>query len=572
MLLFGSFLLQVNGVDDVPRRRKRHLTLIQRRNGPQQMKRPDVPHFRAGNDLQSVGMERSAQALVQLVKFVNLDSCGVEKNLHKSSIIRKGREVTIRRIPQDTVRQDELVAGVERCSVLRITVGRSGRQTHQLLARGNVVDGGRFTFGADDLVLDSFAELDVLFLLKRIFHVEKVTDGPQTRVRRPVHSGRQQQVPRPVGFDVEQITLVALICGFFGRRVDVEQLQLARLIADHQKLFARRESTTGERLRIRAERADGAEPGINQLAIQTRAFHSAKGRIQRPLLDAHRKVDGSRVLRFGIRTLVREEQVKLRARHHRILAEGVLIHQIFRDDRVQRHRASGCPISAQSASDSGHAAATCHTLGRGRRLPTAQLLQNSVLWSVAGSRNIRRRLRRSATVTASAASQIHFYGNRLGGWSRCGRRDTARRRSLRCRSGRQTSGAAGCRWCGDGHGSVRRDVGSRLLGGDRRNSGFLEDQRSRFRQVLRQQVLVDQLQQLLLVELDSRLRHHVRSVDFGQRNLKLVDIRLNPAGYLFQQIQSVFLELDVFLALVLENRIPHQHLHPHEFHANQILI
>ena len=81
---------------------------------------------------------------------------------------------------------------------------------------------------------------------------------------------------------MEEIGIVALVGGLFGGRVDVVQFQLARLIADHQKLFARRESATHERFRVVAERPDRSESRVDQFAI-----HSASCSIQFIQIQSH---------------------------------------------------------------------------------------------------------------------------------------------------------------------------------------------------------------------------------------------------------------------------------------------
>ena len=106
---------------------------------------------------------------------------------------------------------------------------------------------------------------------------------------------------------------------------------------------------------------------------------------------------------------------------------------------------------------------------------------------------------------------------------------------LRCRCRGRSSdlwrvsiGPVRGRWSTSTPGSVRQKIRSSLLGRKRRKSSFFDQSRGRFNHILAEQVLMNQLQELLLVELNARLSDNISFVNLGQRDLKLVHVRLGP--------------------------------------------
>lgn len=86
--------------------------------------------------------------------------------------------------------------------------------------------------------------------------------------------------------------------------------------------------------------------------------------------------------------------------------------------------------------------------------------------------------------------------------------------------------------------------------------GLLGQDRGRFPQAFRDEMVPDQEQQLFLGEGDPRLGHHVRFLQPSQR-----DVRADQQGLsrdALDQLSGILAELDVLAALVLENRLLHQ--------------
>ena len=110
-------------------------------------------------------------------------------------------------------------------------------------------------------------------------------------------------------------------------------------------------------------------------------------------LSADSEIGGCRVLRSGIGAFVWMEEVELGTRHHGVLAERVLIHQVLGDDDVER----------DTAIRVGHGR-VADRLGR-RRFPAADFLQGAVLRTATG--HLSRGLSRSHFVTASVIKQFN---------------------------------------------------------------------------------------------------------------------------------------------------------------------
>ena len=55
--------------------------------------------------------------------------------------------------------------------------------TSKALTRLDIIDGGGFAVGPDDLVLDGLGELDVVLLVEGHLTLKEGTEGPETRVR-----------------------------------------------------------------------------------------------------------------------------------------------------------------------------------------------------------------------------------------------------------------------------------------------------------------------------------------------------------------------------------------------------
>ena len=180
--------------------------------------------------------------------------------------------ITWSSIPENAIRKYKFIAGMKSSSIFRVVVGCRRSQRHQLFASVYVINGSSFALGTDDFILDRFTELDILFFFKGVFQVEEIADSPKARKRRPVHTWRQQEITWPTGLQMEQICVMARICGFFSGSIQIVQFQLAWLIANHQELFVRRESTAHERFWVVvAECPHWPESRVNQFAIHSTA-------------------------------------------------------------------------------------------------------------------------------------------------------------------------------------------------------------------------------------------------------------------------------------------------------------
>ena len=134
-------------------------------------------------------------------------------------------------------------------------------------------------------------------------------------------------------------SVVAFLRHKFSSGVDIVQLHFSSVGAEEEPLLTLREGDGGERavlLRVPI-RADGAELGVDEFPVETSAVEAAILREGGAIEKASGDGSGRAALVARFRTPMLIEERKGRTNDDRIPTDGVLLPQIVRHDRVQRH-------------------------------------------------------------------------------------------------------------------------------------------------------------------------------------------------------------------------------------------
>lgn len=280
------------------------------------MERPQIPNLRIGHNFQSVRMEHTRQRLIQFVELV------------------QGRLYA--NIPQHTVGQDQLIGRTECGPIFRVLIEDLRFEGGDFLAAPQIVNGRQFTLCAQQSILTDVTELHVLLLVPLPFHCKLlVLDVPQSRQWRSPRARRQYQVAVAIALNVIDVRVVTVERVLFGALVDVEDANLAAVRTDDQRTGAWREIAGSKEaigLGWCAQRARHTKVRMHQTTVEpTRCDAALSPEIATGKVET---VTGDFVgPRIG--TLVRHEQIELRTRGHWMLAEGMLIGQVFGDDGIE---------------------------------------------------------------------------------------------------------------------------------------------------------------------------------------------------------------------------------------------
>lgn len=83
-----------------------------------------------------------------------------------------------------------------------------------------------FSFSTDDLILRHFAELDVLLVVERNFHVESI-QAPQCGHRFAPRRTGKQQFARPVRFQMDEVIVVGGERIHFRPRMEIKYMDVS---------------------------------------------------------------------------------------------------------------------------------------------------------------------------------------------------------------------------------------------------------------------------------------------------------------------------------------------------------